>query len=177
MQVAYLRSQDTDGSIKEDAVLDIPREWIRLEGATGIVRLVPNNKFPGRLQVGQGGSFFPELFRRHGQVPDLWVVKYEAGFKNGCIPILLNQAIGLLAAVQAYSIAGNLVLGAGIAGSSISLDGLSQSIQTTQSAENSAYSATRKEYADQLFGKTKDDPFAIIKILRNYYKGSTINII
>jgi len=148
-----------------------------LNKETGVLRLVPNNKFPSNLQVGAGGAFFPELFRRQGHVPDLWLVEYTYGFEPGKIPVLINTAIGLLASIFALSVAGNLVLGAGIAGSSISLDGLSQSIQTTQSAENSAYSATRKEYADQLFGQRDGDPNSIIRILRNYYKGQYINII
>jgi energy-converting hydrogenase Eha subunit A len=70
-----------------------------------------------------------------------------------------------------------LIIGAGIAATSISLDGLSQSIQTTQSAENSGYSAVIKDYSEKLFGKTKDDPFAILKILKDYYKGQSMNII
>lgn len=179
LSIAYLRDVDPlTGYLRDNAVLEIPREWIRLSGEEGnILRLVPNNKFPANLQVGAGGSFFPELFRRQGHVPDLWLVEYEAGFKDGKVPVLINHAIGLLASIQAYSIAGNLVLGAGIAGTSLSLDGLSQSIQTTQSAENSAYSATRKEYADLLFGKRVSDPNSIITILRNKYRGTGINII
>ena len=178
MCIAYLRSVNTTtNELQDEAVLDIPPEWIRLDADTGIVRLVPNNKFPSRLQVGAGGSFFPELFRRHGHVPDLWVINYTAGFKDGCIPILINQAIGYIAAVQYLNIAGDLIVGAGIAGSSISLDSMSQSIQTTSSAENHGYSAKLKEYQNLLFGRTKDDQTAIMKILRAYYKGSTINIV
>lgn len=178
LTIAYLRDVDSNGDLNESAVLDIPREWIRLSGDEGnILRLVPNNKFPARLQVEAGGSFFPELFRRHGHVPDLWLVHYRAGFEDGKIPVMMNQVIGLLASVQALSIAGNLVLGAGIAGSSLSIDGLSQSIQTTQSAENSAYSATRKEYADQLFGATKDDPNSLLQVLRNRYRGASLSMI
>ena len=180
MTIAYLRDVDpATGELRESAVLDIPREWIRLSGDDGdIVRLLPNNKFPSRLQVEAGGSFFPELFRRHSHVPDLWIINYEVGFKDGKIPVLMNQVIGLLAAVQALSIAGNLVLGAGIAGSSLSIDGLSQSIQTTQSAENSAYSATRKEYANQLFGaNAAEQANSLMQILRNRYRGSSLSMI
>lgn len=172
LEISYLR--DNSGDI---TALDIPQEWIRLEQDTGIIRLLPNNKFPAGLQVGSGGSFFPELFKRHGYVPNLWVLKYTVGFADGKVPVLLNEVIARIAAMQALSIAGNLILGAGIAGSSISLDGLSQSIQTTQSAENSGYSATLKEYRDRVFGATKDDQNALIKILRHYYKGVGINII
>lgn len=173
IKISYLRNNS--GVDLED--LDIPSEWWRLDPDTGLVRLVPNNKFPARLQVGSGGGFFPELFRRHGHVPALWVFQYTHGFKDGKVPTLMNSVIGLLASIQALSIAGNLVLEAGIAGTSISLDGLSESIQTTQSAENSAYSATRKEYADQVFGRRAGDPNALIGILRNYYKGQTMSII
>ena len=178
LTIAYLRSTNISGELTDATVLDIPREWIRLSGDEGnILRLVPNNKFPSRLQVEAGGSFFPELFRRHGHVPDLWIVEYQVGFKDGKVPVLINQAIGLMAAMEALSIAGVLVLGAGIAGESLSIDGLAQSVQTTQSAENSSYSATRKEYSDKLFGSVKGDPNAIIQILRNRYRGSGINII
>ena len=46
--------------------------------------------------------------------------------------------------------AGDLVIGAGIANISRSIDGLSQSIGTTASAENSAYSARIKLLDTQL---------------------------
>jgi hypothetical protein len=173
VQVVYSRNEQE----QDEVVLDIPKNWIRLNKETGIIRLIPNNRFPASLQVDNAGAFFPELFRRHGHVPDLWVINYDYGFDHGKIPVLINSAIGLIAATYALSIAGNLVLGAGIAGQSISLDGLSQSIQTTQSAENSAYSATLKEYASRVFGATKDDPNSILRILKDYYKGQYLNII
>jgi len=173
MEISYLK--DNDGN--DISIQEIPKAWIHTNKDTGIVRLIPNNKFPANLQVGSGGNFFPELFRRHSHVPQLWHITYTHGFAEGCIPVLFNAAIGLTAAMYALSVAGNLVLGAGIAGSSLSLDGLSQSIQTTPSAENSAYSATLKEYQARMFGATKDDPNSIIRILKDFYKGQGINII
>lgn len=173
LQVVYTVNDDGD----EEVALDIPKAWWRLNKETGILRLIPNNRFPATLQIDSAGAFFPELFRRHSMVPDLWRFHYNHGFENGKIPVLVNTAIGLIAATYALSIAGNLILGAGIAGSSISLDGLSQSIQTTQSAENSGYSATLKEYAVRMFGANKDDPNSIMRILKDYYKGATINIV
>lgn len=172
INLVYFR--EADGT--PQTLQQIPAQWIRLQPHDGIVRLIPNARFPANLQVSQNGSYFPEILRTQ-HVPHLWEIKYDFGFGVGCIPVLLNQAIAYAAAMQALIIAGNLVLGAGIASSSISLDGLSQSINTTQSAENSAYSATLKDYGNRLFGSRQDDPFAIINILKNYYKGSTINII
>lgn len=172
IEMVYFRDDNGDAVVQQE----IPTNWIRLKPHDGIVRLIPNARFPSKLQVGQHGGFFPEILRTN-TVPHLWRVTYDYGFCDGAVPVLLNMAIAQIAAVQALVVGGNLVLGAGIAGSSISLDGLSQSIQTTQSAENSAYSATIKDYSDKLFGKTKDDPNAILRILKDYYKGSQMNII
>lgn len=172
MELVYFREEDgTPQTIQE-----IPTQWMRLQPHDGIVRLIPNARFPANLQVGQTGNYFPEILRS-AFVPHLWRITYDYGMEDGKIPVMINQAIGFMAAVQALIIGGNLVLGAGIAGSSISLDGLNQSIQTTQSAENSAYSATIKEYEAKLNGKTRDDPFSILRILYNYYVGQQMNII
>lgn len=167
MELVYFREADGTPSV----VQEIPQEWIRLQPHDGMVRLIPNARFPANLQVSQTGNYFPEILRAE-MVPHLWRITYDYGFDPGKIPVLINQAIGYLAAIQALIVGGNLVLGAGIAGSNISIDGISQGIQTTQSAENSAFSATIKDYGGKLFGENKDDPFAILKVLRNYYKGA-----
>lgn len=172
IELVYFRDENGDPEV----VQTIPNNWVRLQAHDGIVRLIPNARFPANLQISQTGAYFPEILRTQF-VPHLWQITYDYGFDTGCIPTLLNQAISTAAAIQALTVGGNLVLGAGIAGSSISLDGLSQSIQTTQSAENSAYSATIKDYGDKLFGKTKDDPYSMVRILKDYYKGSNMNII
>lgn len=172
IEMVYFRDENGEPEV----VQEIPTNWIRLQPHDGIVRLIPNARFPANLQISSTGNYFPEILRTQF-VPHLWQITYNFGFKDGKVPVLMNMAISQLAAVQALTVGGNLVLGAGIAGSSISLDGLSQSIQTTQSAENSAFSATIKDYSDKLFGKNKDDPFSILKILKTYYKGQELNII
>ena len=101
---------------------------------------------------------------------------YLAGFEDGKIPTTINQAISYMAAIQALIIGGNLVLGAGIGSSSLSIDGLSQSINTTQSAENSAYSATITEYSNQLYGSNERER-GLLKTLNDYYKGAQMDII
>lgn len=172
MELVYFR--DSDGL--PIAVQTIPNNWLRLQAHDGLVRMIPNAKFPASLQISQTGAFFPELLRSQ-LVPHAWKITYDYGFDTGCVPTLLNQAIGTIAAIQALTVGGHLIIGAGIAGTSISLDGLSQSIQTTQSAENSGYSSVIKDYSDKLFGKTKDDPYSILRILKDFYKGTQFNII
>jgi len=171
IDLTYFR--DTQG--QPEVAQSIPLNWIRLDPHSGIVRLIPNARFPAQLQVGAMG-FFPEILRSQF-VPHLWSVTYSFGFKDGCIPVLINTVISKFAAMQALVVGGNLIIGAGIASSSISLDGLSQTINTTQSAENSAFSATIKEYGAQVFGRSKGDPFAELKILKDYYKGTGMNVL
>lgn len=172
LEIVYLRN-DTQ---LED-VLDIPQQWIRIDPPTGIVRLVPNNRFPARLQVDASGTFFPELFNRYSMVPNLWVATYTWGFKDGCVPTIINAAIGLIAGIYVLNSLADLNIGAGIAGTNLSLDGLSQGIQTTGSAENTTFSAKVKEYNRLLFGDKSLGSTGIFTILRNYYKGASINII
>jgi hypothetical protein len=173
IKLVYYR--DDNGEIDTQQSLDIPRSWMRVNAHDGIIRLVPNGRMPGNLVYGAGG-FFPEIFRSR-MIPHAWEITYDYGFCSGQIPVLLNQAISMIAAIICLITAGHLILGAGIAGTSISLDGLSQSINTTQSAENSGFSSTIKDISDKLYGTTKDDPFAIMKMLKNYYKGATITIL
>lgn len=172
VDLVYFR--DADGN--PESIQTIPNNWLRLQAHDGIVRMIPNARFPANLQISQSGAFFPEILRAQ-TVPHAWRFTYDYGFDPGCVPVLLNQAIGTIAAIQALIVGGHLILGAGIAGTSISLDGLSQSISTTQSAENSGYSSVIKDLGDKLYGKTQNDPYAILRILKDFYKGETINII
>jgi hypothetical protein len=172
IELVYFRDENGDPEVLQE----IPQQWIRLSPHDGLIRFIPNARFPANLQVGQTGNYFPEILRTE-HVPSLWRITYDYGFEDGCIPALVNQAIAYLAAIQALIVGGNLIIGAGIASSSISLDGLSQAINTTQSAENSGYSATIKDYGDKVFGANKDDPFAILKLLKTYYKGQGMDLI
>ncbi len=173
IKLVYFRNDN--GEVDENQSTTIPNRWIRLDNHDGIIRLVPSGPSPANLQVGNSG-FYPEMMR-HSKIPHAWEVNYNYGFCSGQIPVLMNQAISMIASIIMLITAGHLILGAGIAGTSISLDGLSQSIQTTQLAENSGFSSTIKDISDKLYGKTKDDPFAIMTILKNYYKGSSLTIL
>ena len=95
-------------------------------------------------------------------IPNYWTIEYCTGFN--VIPEDLLDVIGKLASIGIFNIAGDIVLGqAAIANYSLSIDGLSQSIGTTMSAENSAYSARIKMYKDEI----KDS----LAKLRSYYRG------
>lgn len=158
--------------------VEYPVEWLRVQKHDGIIRIIPNSQYSAQYMIGQSGQFVPELFKNQGSVPLLWEFEYRAGFELGRVPILLNTAIGMLAAMMALNNLADLVLGAGVGSQSISLDGISQSVTLTSSAENTSNSARRKELNNQLFGDSVNSPNqGIIRILRSYYKGASIAII
>ena len=100
-------------------------------------------------------------------IPNYWNMKYCTGFSK--VPPGLLDVIGKYAAMQVFAILGDIVLGAGIAAQSLSVDGLSQSIETTQSAENSAYSARVRQYQQELK--------QTIPVLKDRYKGITFSVL
>lgn len=159
-------------------ILKYPPEWNKLQKHDGILRLIPTAGTMAQFQVDAGGQYFPEIFRYNGMVPLVWEIDYIAGFEEGKVPTLVNAAIGMLAATMALTNLADLLLGTGVQSQSISLDGLSQSVNLTASAENTTNSAKRKEYLTALFGESINSPNrGIIRILKDYYQGQTINII
>jgi len=77
-------------------------------------------------------------------IPDYFTVQYLTGFDKIQYDIL--NLVGMIAAIQTLAQAGDLILGAGIASQSVSIDGLSQSISSTSSATNAGYGARITEY-------------------------------
>jgi hypothetical protein len=100
---------------------------------------------------------------RYNTLPDYWKAQYVTGFSYKNFPYDLIQVVGQLAAIPLFAIAGDLILGAGIASQSLSIDGLSQSLSSTSSATNSGYGARIIEYR-----KSVDQT---LKRIKNIYKG------
>jgi len=105
----------------------------------------------------RGTDFIPHTFR----------VKYTAGFANSNLdnefPEMLRDYVGKLAAIQLLHIAGDLVLGPGIASESINLDGVGQTVNSTASAMYAGYSARINGYRQELRSMKKE--------IRNFHKG------
>lgn len=151
---------------KETTYVTIPDSWIRTEKHTGQLQIVPTTGSLGEFNFGNL-SYLPRVLLFNSDWPCFFRVTYVAGFERDQMPAIISQLIGLLAALQALNVAGDLVLGAGIAQSSISMDGLSQSVQSTSSASYTAYGARIEQYQ----GEVKD----LFKKLRRFY-GKSVKI-
>lgn len=83
-------------------------------------------------------------------IPDYWDFQYITGFDIDHMPMDLINLTGKLASFGPLGIAGDLILGAGIANQSLSVDGLSQSIGSTSSATNAGYGARLVQYEREI---------------------------
>jgi len=125
-----------------------PKEWIRVNDKQGSIHVYPT--------VGSMGSFLHQFTAmnfalgtfRSEFVPQYYEIDYIVGMCP--IPAFINSLVGKIAYIYLGNILGDVSYGAGVASYSLGLDGLSQSLSTTQSAENNAYSARVKMYKDEL---------------------------
>lgn len=142
-------------------VVKFPAEWLRVDKNHGILRVVPTAGTLSEILIGSGGSYLPAIYNGMHHLPDLFSVDYEAGFEK--VPSDLLDLIGMMASLGPFNIFGDLIVGAGIASLSVSIDGLSENIGTTSSATNAGYGARIKQYLEQIKKQVPN--------LRRFYKG------
>lgn len=132
-----------------DSAIEFDTRWFRVDSVSGMVNVIP-----GRGAIDSFLSNFGQgsLLAAYGDeyVPFAVTIDYVAGFEVGKVPGDILDVIGMQASLGILDIAGDLLGGAGIASKSLSLDGLSESISTTSSPENSGYGARVRQYTKQI---------------------------
>jgi hypothetical protein len=125
-----------------ETVTEFPLSWVIADKNAGHIQLLPAQGAAANIiLLGQGASWLPMIYGSFDYVPSLIRLSYTAGFERRETPSDLRMAVALLASVGPLNTAGDLVIGPGVASQSLSIDNISQNIQTTASAENTAYSA------------------------------------
>lgn len=157
---------------------EIPQEWIQLDVQHGAIQLFPTSGITSGLIITAGGSLFLPLVQGNfGYAPQMWRVSYTAGmnepqgdvFQQTDIHPNLREVIYKKACIGILGVWGDLIIGAGIASQSISIDGLSQSINTTQSPMFGGASARIKQL--------EEDINNMLPGLRAYYGGIDMVVI
>lgn len=146
---------------------EIPNNWIKNYGITGQIQLFPVPGSTGSLILSQNGSFMPMTLGLYQNAPSIWRISYRAGMEE--VPDDLVEYIMKRASIGILQVWGDLIIGAGIANQTISIDGLSQSIGTTQSPEFAGAGARIKSYQDDM----KD----LEKRLRDTYVGINLGVV
>lgn len=161
----------------EQVVQVFERDWIHVQRHDGQLQMVPGTGTAGTILLGASGAWLPLIYGSNRFIPDAFRVAYEAGFglPSSCdgvtvrdpdydvFPRVIVELVGKIASFGPFNIAGDLIIGAGIANTSLSIDGLSQTVGTTSSATNSGYGSRLVQYSKEI----KDQ----IPSLRRYYKG------
>jgi hypothetical protein len=145
-----------------NTIMTVDLADIHLRKESGQLQVVPNlNSNYAFIFTNSSFGVLPyyQLFTR--AIPDFFRVSYTAGLDP--IPDDVKDLIGKIASFGPLNIAGDLIGGAGIASQSLSIDGLSQMINTTSSATNAGYGARLLQYGREI----KE----VIPELRRYYKG------
>ena len=147
----------------EQVVQTFEDEWVHIQKHSGQLQLVPGIGSAGSILLGAAGAYIAMIHRNNRFVPDVFRVDYTAGFEAGKVPADIIDLIGKKASFGPLNIAGDLLGGAGIASQSVSVDGLSQSFNTTSSATNAGYGARLVQYSKEI----KE----LLPMLEKYYKG------
>jgi hypothetical protein len=154
--------------------IEYPQQWLSVKRSsieTDITRnmyLVPSGNGTTHSQALTLSGIIPQLgYLGWKDIPNYWDISYVTGFKK--VPQDIVNAVGKLASMQLFHIAGDLIIGAGIASQSISIDGLSQSINTTSSATNAGYGARVTAYSGELKRE--------LPRMKDFYKGFTMGIL
>lgn len=118
----------------QQAIFEVPLEWIDVGLLhQGQINLIPmtiamktGTVVP--LTSAPGGAAFLSVFGNKHWLPSFFQVSYTCGFKEGALPVLVNQYIGTITAMEILSMLGATY--ARTVSGSLSLDGVSQSIST-----------------------------------------------
>lgn len=149
--------------------ITIPTEWIQLKKKSAQINLIPYYGLLASANIGNQLLMFLPLLQATNYVPQILRVSYEAGYaENEDVPDLLIQLIAMNATTGVLNVLGEIALGgqAALAGYSIGIDGLSQSVSTTASAENAAYGGRIRQMEREMV--------EIVKTLRQYFYGLTL---
>lgn len=151
------------------SIVNIPKEWVQLKKKSAQVTLIPYYGTLASADISNQLLLFMPLMSSSVYIPQILRVTYNAGIaEDDDVPDLLAQLIAMNATTGVLNVLGEIALGgqAALAGYSIGIDGLSQSVSTTASAENAAYGGRIRQMEREMV--------EIVKTLRQYYYGLSL---
>lgn len=167
--VAQIRSLELVYGEHGSAVWTVPSEMIQTHSEMfGTIQLLPFSSASSSFDPAVM-PFFSSAVNSF-RVPSRWKVTYDYGMDaltRDIDPIII-RTIELMAAVHPLNIMGDIIIGAGIASISTSFDGISQSVNTTASAENAALSARIVQYRQELYGDPRTP--GLIQVLQSRWR-------
>jgi len=158
-----LRIDSLYGAIANTRVIDIDLEWIEHSEQGGLVQLVPFNQ---EIAFDFVGLLWVNAIRGATELPNFWHYNAIVGLRDA--PWEVQELIAKKAAMNALIVAG-MALRPGVGSTSLSRDGISQSVSYTTSSQYGVFSATIQGYKDWIAEEGKR--------LRAKYRGATMIIV
>lgn len=162
--------KSVDVMFGDTRVFNVPAEWIRIAPPAnryGQIQLFPTlGTFASVPALDQAYVLAPILLSNR-YAPQVFKVVYDTGMDE--LDEDLTDAIGMIATVAVLTVLGESVFGAGVASVSIGMDGLSQSIGTTRSSENTTYGARIATYKRELWGWTVEQPGLMAALKKKWF--------
>lgn len=126
-------------------------EWIKSYPKAGQIHIVPYAGDPTLFAIlGGSQSGYPFVTGQlNSSMPQMWYIDYVTGYDIGEVPKDIRDIVAKTAALDVLGIAGEAAK-AGITNMSTSIDGLSESIGTTVSANSTLYGAHIKQYQEDV---------------------------
>lgn len=136
--------------------IKFPEGWLSIAksnddfAANRTINIVPtSNETPQHsATVAYSGLSANLHYLGNKSIPNYWTATYCTSFNR--IPEDIVDAVGKLASLNLFHVLGDILIGAGIASSSIGIDGLSQSISTTSSATSAGFGSRVHAYLAEL---------------------------
>lgn len=172
------RALSMKGKLGDQQVVSYPEHWLVFnrvnDNSTSRQFLVTPNSNVSETTLSEavyGTNIIASLgLVNRDQVASYWEIKYITGFDILNPPFDIMNLVGKMASIGLFDIMGDIALGtAALASYSLSIDGLSQSISTTNSATSAAYNARVLAYQKEI----KDT----LEKLKGVYKGITFSAI
>lgn len=128
------------GKVANVRILDAALEWIEIQEKTGFVELVPFNQ---EIAFNFIGLMWIETLRGPVPIPNFWNFQAVVGFRD--TPAILIELIAKKAAVDVLTIAG-LAYRGGLSGTSLSRDGVSESVSYNLASQFGIYNGAINSY-------------------------------
>lgn len=108
--------------------IQFPQEWISLYNEFGLLQLTPTNGQITQFFLTNDATYLPLLLGSRSQWPQLWQITYLSGFEQDKIPAMINDLVGVKAAIMALTMLAPVIFP--YTGYGLGIDGTSQSVST-----------------------------------------------
>lgn len=134
----------------ETRIITFSNQWVRPDFDAATIEVVPGTGSITAVALGLSSLWAPIINGMMDYVPDIIRVDYTAGYANGQVPYDVLELVGKMAALGPLAIIGDLLLGPGITGTTVTLDALMTNVRSTKESGQSAFSGRLRQYREDI---------------------------